>query len=150
MVSTGACRQLTKTYTKDCTAIALFRAQEMCESRGGRSGLPVANSPYGLCGRTATLEEEGTQITRAQGPCENRGGRPGLPVPNSPYDLCGRKATLNEKHYFVQLHGLRPSLLPVLARRVGTGTCREFSGRQTSVFFVGNPLWGFSLVRYQV
>ena len=31
------------------------RAQELCESRGGRSGLPDPNSPYGLCGRKATL-----------------------------------------------------------------------------------------------
>ena len=27
----------------------------VCESRGGRPGLPVPNSPYGLCGRKATL-----------------------------------------------------------------------------------------------
>ena len=27
----------------------------MCESGGGRPGLPVPNSPYGLCGRKATL-----------------------------------------------------------------------------------------------
>ena len=26
---------------------------EQCESRGGRPGLPVPNSPYGLCGRKA-------------------------------------------------------------------------------------------------
>ena len=26
-----------------------FRARELCESRGGRPGLPVPNSPYGLC-----------------------------------------------------------------------------------------------------
>ena len=25
--------------------------QELCESRGGRPGLPVLNSPYSLCGR---------------------------------------------------------------------------------------------------
>ena len=31
------------------------QAQVLCESRGGRPGLPVPNSPYGLCGRTATL-----------------------------------------------------------------------------------------------
>ena len=31
------------------------KAQELCESRGGRSGLPVPNSPYGLCGRKAAL-----------------------------------------------------------------------------------------------
>ena len=30
-------------------------APELCESRGGRSDLPVPNSPYGLCGRKATL-----------------------------------------------------------------------------------------------
>ena len=27
-----------------------------CESRGGPSGLPVLNSPYGLCGRKTTLK----------------------------------------------------------------------------------------------
>ena len=31
------------------------RAQELCESRGGGLGLPVPNSPRGLCGRQATL-----------------------------------------------------------------------------------------------
>ena len=35
-----------------------FRAQELCESGGGRSGLPVPNSPYGLCGRKAIFELE--------------------------------------------------------------------------------------------
>ena len=53
---------------------ALFKAQEMCESRGGRPGLPVSNSPYS----------------------ESRGGRPRLPVPDSPYGLCGPKATSEE------------------------------------------------------
>ena len=33
------------------------RAQALCESRGGRPGLPVANSPYGLCRRKATSVE---------------------------------------------------------------------------------------------
>ena len=32
-----------------------FRAQELCESGGGRPELPVPNSPYDLCGRKATL-----------------------------------------------------------------------------------------------
>ena len=31
------------------------RAQVLCESRGGRPGLPIPNSPYGLCGRKVTL-----------------------------------------------------------------------------------------------
>ena len=31
--------------------IGQHRAQELCESRGGRPGLPALNySPYGLCG----------------------------------------------------------------------------------------------------
>ena len=32
-----------------------LRAQETCESRGSRPGLPVSNSACGLCGRKATL-----------------------------------------------------------------------------------------------
>ena len=32
-----------------------FRVQELCESRGGRPGLPGPNKPYGFCGRKATL-----------------------------------------------------------------------------------------------
>ena len=31
------------------------RVQELCESRGGRPGLPVPNSPYGFCGRKETV-----------------------------------------------------------------------------------------------
>ena len=31
------------------------RAQELCESRGGRPGLPVPNKPHGFCVREATL-----------------------------------------------------------------------------------------------
>ena len=59
-----------------------YRAQELCESRSGRSGLSVANisnSPYGLCGRKATLNVQNS--FRAQELCEGRGGRPGLPRP---------------------------------------------------------------------
>ena len=37
----------------------MFRAQELrYESRGGRPVLPVPNSPQGLCGPKARLEEE--------------------------------------------------------------------------------------------
>ena len=36
-----------------------LRGQELWESRGGRPGFPVPNSPYGPCGRKATVEEEG-------------------------------------------------------------------------------------------
>ena len=71
------------------------RAQELCESRGGRPGLPVPNSPYGLRGRKATLNEP--RAVQAQELCKNRGGRPGLPIPNNPYGLRGRKAVVNER-----------------------------------------------------
>ena len=30
-------------------------SRALCESGGGRPGLPVSNSPYGLCGRKAPL-----------------------------------------------------------------------------------------------
>ena len=36
--------------------------QELCESRGGRPGLPVTNSPYGLCGRKATLSSNSGEL----------------------------------------------------------------------------------------
>ena len=66
----------------------------VCESGGGRPGLPVPDSPYGLCGRKATLNELQSL----------RGGRPGLPVPDSPYGLCGRKATLDERWSQIYCH----------------------------------------------
>ena len=36
-------------------ASAHLRTEVLCESRGGRHGIPVPSSPYGLCGRKATL-----------------------------------------------------------------------------------------------
>ena len=43
----------------DETRVGRRKAQEnLCESRGGRAGLPVPNKPDGFCGRKATLEEE--------------------------------------------------------------------------------------------
>ena len=55
----------------------------------------VPNSPYGLCGRKATLNEQLVDSQSSGAVCESRGGRPELPVPNCPYGLCGGKATLN-------------------------------------------------------
>ena len=37
-------------------------AQELCESRGGRPGLPVPIYPYGLCGRKATLKDRKVDV----------------------------------------------------------------------------------------
>ena len=38
------------------------RAQELCESRGGRPGLLVPNSPYSLCGRKVTLNGKRAEL----------------------------------------------------------------------------------------
>ena len=38
--------------------LALPLVTKLRESGGGRPGLPVPNSPYGLCGHKATFEEE--------------------------------------------------------------------------------------------
>ena len=48
----------------------IVRAQELCESRGERTGLPVPNGPYGLCGRKATLKKK-PYVFRAQELCES-------------------------------------------------------------------------------
>ena len=43
---------------RDAKKACSVRAEEVCEKRSGREGLPVANSyPLGLCARTATLNE---------------------------------------------------------------------------------------------
>ena len=39
------------------------RAQELCESRGGRSGLPDPNKHYGFCGSRAAFEEDEGHMT---------------------------------------------------------------------------------------
>ena len=81
----------------------LIRAQEPCGGRGGRSGLPVPKSPYGLCGRTATLDDEEEEKE------EEEAGKSSalrscvkfeVAVLDSRslivlYGLCGRKVTLN-------------------------------------------------------
>ena len=41
------------------TALRTVIVQELCESGGGRPGLPFPNDPYGLCGRKATLNGTG-------------------------------------------------------------------------------------------
>ena len=70
---------------------------------------PVPNSPYGLCGRKATLKKKKKSGGQRRSELRKRGGgRPGPPVPNSKdynyiivannlYGLCGRKATLKKK-----------------------------------------------------
>ena len=103
----------------------LIRAQEPCEGRGGRSGLPVPKSPYGLCGRTATLDDEEEEKEE-----EEAGKRSALrsyvkfevAVLDSRslivlYGLCGRKVTLNLNssviaHRSLTLHHLPPPPLP--------------------------------------
>ena len=59
------------------------RAQELCERLGGRPGLPVLNSPYGLCGRKATLNCN-ISDSELRNCVKTEIARPGIPVPNSP------------------------------------------------------------------
>ena len=81
-------------FDQSITGHFTFRAQELCEGRGERPGLPAPNSPYDLCGRQSNIKLQ-----------ESRGGRPGLPASNSPYDLCGRQATLSFKNLEVDVLG---------------------------------------------
>ena len=58
--------QLLKPEPKDCPIYSESqapppcsdKAQELCESRGGRPGLPVPNKPDGFRGHKATLERK--------------------------------------------------------------------------------------------
>ena len=70
-----------------------FTAQELCEGRGGRLGLPVPNRLVFMVSVDVNTELNYYTL-RGQELCESRGGRPGLPVPNSLYGLCECKATL--------------------------------------------------------
>ena len=81
--------------------LRVFRGQELCERRDGRSELPIPNSPYSLCGRKSALKKKSI-LFRAKEPCESRGGRPGLHVPNSLYGLCGPKAAAKKKYIHIK------------------------------------------------
>ena len=70
------------------------RAQELCESLGGRPGLPSLISLM-VSVDVKHHERRKSHHLRAQELCESRCGCPELPVANNPYGLCGRKATLN-------------------------------------------------------
>ena len=83
------------------------RAQELCESRGGRPGLPVPNSHYGLCGRKATLN---CSISEVRSCVKVEVAVLGsIAIPNCPYGLRGRKATMNSNAISQPLVALCPS-----------------------------------------
>ena len=70
------------------------RDQGLCESRGGRPGLPVPNKPYGFCGPKAPLRLYPSELRSCV--------KVEVAVLGSPslirlYGLCGRKATLKEQ-----------------------------------------------------
>ena len=126
--------------------VKLNRAQELCESRGGRPGPRVPNSPYGFCGRKATLNLNLTDKVGAEELCESRRGRHGFSVPNSPHGLFGRKAKLN-------LSWLNQSWLDshsenIRAQRYGVilviGGRRFDSPLRLSFLFKGFGLWALS------
>ena len=57
----GSQSLIARTVSVDCKATLNIKhpqsSEADCESRSGRPGFPVPNSPYGLCGRKATIEE---------------------------------------------------------------------------------------------
>ena len=78
-----------------CKEVGASSELRSCESRGGRPGFPVPDSPYGLCGRKATLN-----LNSELGSCVKVDvavlGSPSLidlmvdPVPSKPCGFCGR------------------------------------------------------------
>ena len=74
-----------------------LRAQELREIRRGRPGLPVPNSPYGLCGCKATLNSS-NRVSPELRPTFVKVEVDVLDVPSSPFSLRGRKATLNSNN----------------------------------------------------
>ena len=54
----------------------------LCESRGGRPGLPVTNSPYDLCGNKATMKFNSVQAEfAAEIPTDLKGANDRLITP---------------------------------------------------------------------
>ena len=51
-----------KTALKKKKKKKTIRTQELCESRGGRPGLPVPNSLCGLFGRSAALKKAAQSV----------------------------------------------------------------------------------------
>ena len=70
------------------------RAQELCESRGGRPELPSSIVLMASVDGRSSVDVK-QHLTkkhhRTQELCESRGGRQELPVLNSPYGLYGRR-----------------------------------------------------------
>ena len=56
----------TKLLKEDCfLTIFFYRAQQPCESRGGRSGIPIPNGQSGLCGHKAAVKMRKTGFSPA-------------------------------------------------------------------------------------
>ena len=49
------------------------RAQELCQKRGGRLGLPVTNKSCGFCGRSMKEENKERQRIAPEGPNKSYG-----------------------------------------------------------------------------
>ena len=72
------------------------RGPELTEELCGPRPLPVPNSPYGLCGREATLNLRGPEFRSCvKVEVAVLDSPPHLIITSSPDGLCGRKATLN-------------------------------------------------------
>ena len=70
----SVCGQLLGDGERPFSGVTTIRAQELCESRDGRPGLPVPNSLYGFCGRKATLNERRNKFWQILDECAGKRG----------------------------------------------------------------------------
>ena len=88
----------------------ILRAQNQCESRGGRPGLPVSYSPYGLSGRKAALNFKKKETAEKQQQQQNY--KYGSAIPSKVSLLCLRKFCL------IFFHHVRDSTMAHAASRL--------------------------------
>ena len=110
-------------------------AGAVCESGGGRPGLPVPNSPYGLCGRKATLKKShsfgSAVVNRPVVTC---------PMVNCPAVTCPKPMLANPPEYAGKRTGLKILLLVSLRDVLLTGTYVTTLHAQCSLQCVGHKL----------
>ena len=72
----GSGLQIVLMVSADVKQHGTGQTQELCESRDGRPGLLVPNSPYGLCGHKAALKLIMTVLCTWRSYRWNKGRRP--------------------------------------------------------------------------
>ena len=103
------------------SSMLYVRAQDLCERRGGRPGLPVPNSAYGLCGRKATSKKEDQTELRICVKVEvNFLGSPSLMVRTDSVDV--KQHNTPRAQELCESGGGRPGLSVIIVRTVSVWT----------------------------